>query len=53
MYTAQQLGKMSKAQPCQLYRQMGGLGGMYPPEKWRKDEVISSILYAQQARAGV
>ena len=49
--TSTELAKMTKTQLCALYRQMGGLGGMYPPEKWRKDEIISSILYAQNAQA--
>lgn len=38
-----ELNKTTKAQLCVLYRQLGGLGGMHPPEKWRKDEVITSI----------
>jgi hypothetical protein len=39
-----ELDKKRKADLCAMYRQLGGLGGKYPPEKWRKDEVITSII---------
>lgn len=40
---SKELGRYAKADLCVEYRRLGGLGGLYPPEKWRKDEVISSI----------
>jgi hypothetical protein len=39
-----ELSKHTKATLCARYRAMGGLGGKYPPEKWRKDEVATSII---------
>jgi hypothetical protein len=48
-----ELARMPKHQLCRMYRtgvstpdgRIGCyLGGMYPLEQWRKDEVISSIL---------
>ncbi len=45
-----ELGKIRKAQLCTMYRQLGGLGGIHPPEKWRKDEVISSIVDMEWSR---
>lgn len=38
------LSRMTKAQLISRYRQLGGLGGIHPPEKWRKDELVTSIL---------
>lgn len=39
-----ELNRKRKAELCTLYRRLGGLGGIHPPEKWRKDEVITSIV---------
>lgn len=48
-----ELSQLTKARLCAMYRAgvrtpSGGIGryagGMYPPEQWRKDEVITSIL---------
>ena len=48
-----ELANMTKGALCRMYRagittpsggQIQWIGGMYPPEQWRKDEVISSIL---------
>jgi hypothetical protein len=48
-----ELAALPKARLCSMYRtgvyapngRVGRYaGGMYPPEQWRKDEVISSIL---------
>lgn len=39
-----ELSKHTKAGLCARYRELGGLGGKYPLEKWRKDEVINSIV---------
>lgn len=44
------LEKKSKPELCSLYRQLGGLGGVHPPEKWRKDEVVSSIVEIEWSR---
>ena len=38
------LDRRRKSELCALYRKLGRLGGIHPPEKWRKDEVISSIV---------
>lgn len=45
-----ELNKMRKADLCALYRRLGGLGGIHPPEKWRKDEVITSITEMEWSR---
>jgi hypothetical protein len=48
-----ELAKMTKTRLCRMYRNgittprgtiTQWIGGMHPPEQWRKDEVISSIL---------
>ncbi len=39
-----ELNRQNKTSLCALYRSLGGLGGIHPPEKWRKDEVITSII---------
>lgn len=44
------LGRLTKGALIASYRQMGGLGGMYPPEKWRKDEVLSSVAEMEERR---
>lgn len=44
------LGKLRKAEVIARYRQLGGLGGMYPPEKWRKDEVVTSVAEMEEQR---
>jgi hypothetical protein len=38
-----ELHAMRKSELCALYRQLGGLGGIHPPEKWTKDEVVNSV----------
>ncbi|MEU6979618.1 hypothetical protein [Streptomyces sp. NPDC046371] len=38
-----ELNKLTKTRLCALYRDLGGLGGIHPPEEWRKDEIITSI----------
>lgn len=38
-----ELHGMRKAELIALYRKLGGLGGTYPPEKWTKDEVLTSV----------
>lgn len=43
-HRSRELDRMRKGALCVLYRSLGGLGGKYPPEMWRKDEVISSIV---------
>lgn len=45
-----ELGKKRKDDLCYLYRQLGGLGGAYPPEKWRKDEVVNAIVDIEWGR---
>jgi len=54
-----ELAAMSKAALCRMYRAgvrtpSGGVsrwvGGMYPPEQWEKNEVISSILDIEYRR---
>lgn len=45
-----ELDRKRKAELCAMYRQLGGLGGKYPPEKWRKDEVITSIVEIEWSR---
>lgn len=47
---SRELSKMSKAALCALYRKMGGMGGVHPPEKWYKDEVVSSIVDIEWTR---
>lgn len=47
---SRELNKLRKAELCALYRRMGGLGGIHPPEKWRKDEVLSSIIEMEWSR---
>lgn len=44
------LSKLRKAELCAMYRALGGLGGKYPPEKWRKDEVVTSIVEMEWSR---
>jgi hypothetical protein len=39
-----ELAKRTKADLVALYRRMGGMGGTHPPEKWYKEELISSIV---------
>lgn len=39
-----ELDKMRKADLCAMYRRMGYLWSPHPPEKWRKDEVVNSIV---------
>lgn len=38
-----ELHKLRKAELITLYRSLGGLGGTYPPEKWTKEEVLTSV----------
>lgn len=38
-----ELHGMRKAELIALYRKLGGLGGTYPPEKWTKEEVLTSV----------
>lgn len=45
-----ELLKLRKADLCAMYRRLGGLGGKYPPELWRKDEVVSSIIDIEWSR---
>lgn len=44
------LGHMRKPQLVALYRKLGGLGGIHPPEKWYKEEIISSIVDMEWSR---
>lgn len=37
------LHAMRKAELCALYRKLGGLGGIHPPEKWTKEEVVNAV----------
>jgi hypothetical protein len=46
----QQLRVKRKAELCALYRRLGGLGGIHPPEKWTKDEVVTSIIEIEWRR---
>lgn len=39
-----ELVKKNKTALCTLYRSLGGLGGIHPPEQWHKDEIINSII---------
>lgn len=45
-----ELNRQTKASLVAMYKRLGGLGGLYPPEKWRKDEIIDSIIRALEAR---
>lgn len=45
-----ELNKQNKTALCALYRSLGGLGGIHPPEKWRKDEVLNSIIDIEWGR---
>lgn len=45
-----ELAKHTKHTLCAKYRALGGLGGTQPPEKWRKDEVINSIVDIEWSR---
>lgn len=47
---SRELGKSTKADLCALYRRLGGMGGVHPPEKWYKEEVIGSILEIEWRR---
>lgn len=44
------LHKMRKAELCALYRKLGGLGGIHPPEKWTKEEVVNSVADIEWGR---
>lgn len=48
---SQELGKLTKRRLCQMLREGGLIGSMHPPEKWTKDEVISSIIDLEEIRA--
>lgn len=45
-----ELNKFRKVELCGTYRGLGGLGGIHPPESWRKDEIISSIVDIEWGR---
>jgi len=45
-----QLHQMRKSALCALYRQLGGLGGIHPPEKWTKDEVVTAVAEIEWSR---
>lgn len=45
-----ELDKQKKRALCSLYRSLGGLGGIHPPEEWRKDEVITAIVDVEWRR---
>ena len=45
-----ELNKVTKGQLCTMYRQLGGLGGTHPVEKWYKEEIISSIVDMEWSR---
>lgn len=47
---SRELHKIPKAQLCAQYRQLGGLGGTHPPEKWTKEEVVNSIVHMEWER---
>lgn len=47
--TAELKGK-TKGGLCALYRSLGGLGGVHPPERWRKDEVLASVIDIEWSR---
>lgn len=40
----QELDRLTQPVLCAMYRQLGYVGGLHPPETWRKGEVIDSIL---------
>lgn len=44
------LERLTKGALVATYRSLGGLGGIYPPEKWRKDELASSIAEMEERR---
>lgn len=46
-----ELSRMTQPALAKLYRRMGGLGGMYEPEKWSKDDLISSVLDIESRRS--
>lgn len=41
---SRELNRLTKAALCAQYRRLGGMGGIHPPEKWRKDEVVTSVV---------
>lgn len=45
-----ELNKRSKSALCARYRSLGGYGGIHPPEKWYKEEIISSIVEIEWSR---
>lgn len=44
------LDRLRKGELLVRYRELGGLGGIHPPEKWRKDELVSSIVDMEWGR---
>jgi len=47
---ARELNRQNKAVLCALFRRLGGMGGVHPPEKWRKDEVVAAITDMEYRR---
>lgn len=45
------LNKLRKTELCKMLRDAGLIGSMYPPEQWRKDEVIYALIDQQDAVA--
>jgi hypothetical protein len=47
-----ELAQMTQPALAALYRRLGYIGGMHPPETWHKDEIIESILTMEMERRG-
>lgn len=45
-----ELSRQRKTDLVALYRRLGGLGGIHPPEKWRKEEIVTSIIEMEWTR---
>jgi hypothetical protein len=43
-----ELNKLTKAQLCQMYRDRGHIWSLNPLEKWRKGEIITGIIEAEE-----
>ena len=43
-----ELNQKNKRDLCEMYRELGYVGGAHPLEKWRKDEIITGIMDVEQ-----
>lgn len=46
-----ELSRIKKAELCDMLREGGLIASKHPPEKWRKDEVIHSLIDIEEIRA--